>query len=193
MTWKTTNSRFWVHQLFIFSHQLWTKHYAWKNQALRFQLFWHKNDGEKLCHWFCFQILGSTSWSAQPIRPSWIELSWIDPKRQLQSWFFFSGLIQFILGENNEIWEPRFFKHNNSSVETVSCIHRLCLVGTRGHILRIIDLLFSRFLSAAIEQWFVAFCSFFPCSLTVFHRGKQWKSGSRQWKSSRADKQHCFP
>ena len=40
---------------------------------------------------------------------------------------------------------------------------------------------------------FVAFCSFFPCSLTVVHRGRQWKSGSRQWKSSRADKQHCFP
>ena len=24
---------------------------------------------------------------------------------------------------------------------------------------------------------FVAFCSFFPCSLTVFHRGRQRKSG----------------
>ena len=40
---------------------------------------------------------------------------------------------------------------------------------------------------------FVAFCSFFPCSLTAFHRGRQQKSGGRQWKSSRADKQHCFP
>ena len=37
-----------------------------------------------------------------------------------------------------------------------------------------------------ITPIFVAFCSFFPCSLTVFHRG-------RQQKSSRADKQHCFP
>ena len=27
---------------------------------------------------------------------------------------------------------------------------------------------------------FVAFCSFFPCSLTVFHRGRQQKSGGRQ-------------
>ena len=27
---------------------------------------------------------------------------------------------------------------------------------------------------------FVAFCSFFPCSLTVFHRGRQWKSEGRQ-------------
>ena len=27
---------------------------------------------------------------------------------------------------------------------------------------------------------FVAFCSFFPCSLTVFHRGRQQKSGNRQ-------------
>ena len=42
-------------------------------------------------------------------------------------------------------------------------------------------------------KYFVAFCSFFPCSLTVFHRGRQRKKGGRQWKSSRADKQHCFP
>ena len=27
-------------------------------------------------------------------------------------------------------------------------------------------------------------CSFFQCSLTVFHRGRQQKSGGRQWKSS---------
>ena len=27
---------------------------------------------------------------------------------------------------------------------------------------------------------FVTFCSFFPCSLTVFHRGRQQKSGGRQ-------------
>ena len=40
---------------------------------------------------------------------------------------------------------------------------------------------------------FVAFCSFFPCSLTVFHMGRQQKSGGRQQKSSRADKQLCFP
>ena len=40
---------------------------------------------------------------------------------------------------------------------------------------------------------FVAFCSFFPCSLTVVHRGRKQKSGGRQWKSSRADKQPCFP
>jgi len=40
---------------------------------------------------------------------------------------------------------------------------------------------------------FVAFCSFFPCSLTVFIQGRQQKSGGRQQKSSRADKQHCFP
>ena len=39
----------------------------------------------------------------------------------------------------------------------------------------------------------VAFCSFFLCSLTVFHRGRQQKKGGRQQKSSRADKQHCFP
>ena len=40
---------------------------------------------------------------------------------------------------------------------------------------------------------FVAFCSFFPCRLTFFHRGRKQKSGGRQQKSSRADKQHCFP
>ena len=40
---------------------------------------------------------------------------------------------------------------------------------------------------------FVAFCSFFPCSLTFFHRGRKQKSGGRQQKSSRADKQDCFP
>ena len=40
---------------------------------------------------------------------------------------------------------------------------------------------------------FVAFCSFFPCSLTDFIQGRQQKSGGRQQKSSRADKQHCFP
>ena len=39
---------------------------------------------------------------------------------------------------------------------------------------------------------FVAFCSFFPCSLTVVHRGRQWKSGGRQWKSSRAGRQNIF-
>ena len=54
-----------------------------------------------------------------------------------------------------------------------------------------------------IQQWtilvplarflFVAFCSFFPCSLTVFIQGRQQNSGGRQQKSSRADKQHCFP
>ena len=38
-----------------------------------------------------------------------------------------------------------------------------------------------------------SFCSFFPCSLTFFHRGRKQKSGGRQQKSSRADKQHCFP
>ena len=43
------------------------------------------------------------------------------------------------------------------------------------------------------KKLFVAFCSFFPCSLTVVHRGRQRKSGGRQWKCSRADKQHCFP
>ena len=32
-------------------------------------------------------------------------------------------------------------------------------------------------------QFFVAFCSFFQCSLTVFQRGRQRKSGGRQWKS----------
>ena len=42
-------------------------------------------------------------------------------------------------------------------------------------------------------KYFVAFCSFFPCSLTVFIQGRQQKSGGRQQKSSRADKQHCFP
>ena len=40
---------------------------------------------------------------------------------------------------------------------------------------------------------FVAFCSFFPCSLTVCERGRKQKSRGRQQKSSRADKQLCFP
>ena len=44
-----------------------------------------------------------------------------------------------------------------------------------------------------LYKFFVAFCSFFPCSLTFFHRGRKQKSGGRQQKSSRADKQHCFP
>ena len=44
-----------------------------------------------------------------------------------------------------------------------------------------------------LSRGFVAFCSFFPCSLTFFHRGKKQKSGGRQQRSSRADKQHCFP
>ena len=50
----------------------------------------------------------------------------------------------------------------------------------------------------AIWQWkevqklFVAFCSFFSCSLTVVHRSRQRKSGGRQWKSSRADKHHSW-
>ena len=35
-----------------------------------------------------------------------------------------------------------------------------------------------------VSKDFVAFCSFFPCSLTVVHRGRQRKSGGRQWKSS---------
>ena len=39
---------------------------------------------------------------------------------------------------------------------------------------------------------FVAFCSFFPCSLTVVHRDRQRKSGGRQWKSSRAGQQNIF-
>ena len=52
---------------------------------------------------------------------------------------------------------------------------------------------FMRSEKTASKFLFVAFCSFFLCSLTVFHRGGQQKSGGRQWKSSRADKQHCFP
>ena len=46
---------------------------------------------------------------------------------------------------------------------------------------------------------FVAFCSFFPSSPTVVHRGRQLKSGGRQQKSggrqqksSRAGQQYCF-
>ena len=39
---------------------------------------------------------------------------------------------------------------------------------------------------------FVAFCSFFPCSLTFFHRGRKQKSGGRQQKSSRAGQQNNF-
>ena len=35
------------------------------------------------------------------------------------------------------------------------------------------------------------FVVFFPCSITVVHRGKR-KSGGRQWKSSRAGKQNFF-
>ena len=49
------------------------------------------------------------------------------------------------------------------------------------------------FIFLPYQLLFVAFCSFFPCSLTVVHRGRKQKSGGRQWKSSRADKQHCFP
>ena len=45
----------------------------------------------------------------------------------------------------------------------------------------------------ADNSTFVACCIFFLCSLTVFHRGRQQKSGGRKWKSSWADKQHCFP
>ena len=37
---------------------------------------------------------------------------------------------------------------------------------------------------------FVAFCSFFPGSLTGFHKGRQLKSGGRQLKSSRAGQQN---
>ena len=33
---------------------------------------------------------------------------------------------------------------------------------------------------SCVESGFVAFCSFFPCSLSVFHRGRQQKSGGRQ-------------
>ena len=33
---------------------------------------------------------------------------------------------------------------------------------------------------------FVSFCSFFLSSLTVVHKGRQWKSGGKQQKSSRA-------
>ena len=44
-----------------------------------------------------------------------------------------------------------------------------------------------------ISILFVAFCSFFPGSLTVVHRGRKQKSGGRQQKSSRAGQQYCFP
>ena len=39
---------------------------------------------------------------------------------------------------------------------------------------------------------FVAFCSFFTCSLTVVHKGRPWKRRGRQWKSSRAGQQNNF-
>ena len=44
------------------------------------------------------------------------------------------------------------------------------------------------------ELPFAAFCSFFSCSLTVSCnlRVRQWKSGGRQWKSSRAGQQNFF-
>ena len=37
------------------------------------------------------------------------------------------------------------------------------------------------------------FVVFLQCSLTVFHRGRKQKSGGTKGKSSRADKQLCFP
>ena len=45
---------------------------------------------------------------------------------------------------------------------------------------------------SVLDSSFVAFCSFFPCSLTVFHKGRQQKSGGRQQKSSRAGQQNNF-
>ena len=41
-----------------------------------------------------------------------------------------------------------------------------------------------------IHSMFVAFSSFFPCSVTAVHRGRQRKSGGRQQKSSRAVQHH---
>ena len=38
----------------------------------------------------------------------------------------------------------------------------------------------SDFCQVRYYDTFVAFCSFFPCSLTAFHRGRQQKSGVRQ-------------
>ena len=56
------------------------------------------------------------------------------------------------------------------------------------------------FFPALFVSTFVAFCSFFPCSLTVCDRGRKQKSGGRQQKrgegrqqnSSRADKWNDF-
>ena len=38
-----------------------------------------------------------------------------------------------------------------------------------------------------MKRKFVAFHSFFPYNITVFHKGRQQKSGGRQCKRSRAD------
>ena len=42
------------------------------------------------------------------------------------------------------------------------------------------SIFFTIYAGSTYEIYFVAFCIFFPCSLTVFHRGRQQKSGGRQ-------------
>ena len=43
------------------------------------------------------------------------------------------------------------------------------------------------------QRYLLHFVAFFHVASLFLYRGRQQKSGGRQQKSSRADKQHCFP
>ena len=70
-------------------------------------------------------------------------------------------------------------KHNNDVHLTASCLSYIY------HFYQCTQESIKKFWAWAGTR-FVALCSFFPGSLTVFHRGRQPESGGRQLKSSRA-------
>ena len=101
--------------------------------------------------------------------------------------YFFSEIIMY-----QQIQGSNYIKIHNVIIYEImtSAFHQPILIMTKfGYwILREYKVFYPRhgLISSNIQRiWvaiFVAFCSFFPCSLTVVHRG-------RQWKSSRADTQ----
>ena len=104
--------------------------------------------------------------------------------------YFFSEIVMY-----QQIQGSNYIKIHNVIIYEImtSAFHQPILIMTKFEywILREYKVFYPRhgLISSNIQRiWvaiFVAFCSFFPFSLTVVHRG-------RQWKSSRAGQQNIF-
>ena len=141
----------------------------------------------QLCGHHKFQTGKTTTYSFQKLPGVWdqnqVLVSGTETKVQFQYWY---------QSRNFFFRNRNFFFQNFSNFLMFFCFlggYKFLQAWNWTQIFKI-DL---KILNIWQQIWFVAFCSFFTCSLTVFHRGRQQKSGGRQWKSSRAGQQNIFP